>query len=117
MLNETDGIVRVVLSVLLFPMYFQEALIRFAWGMGDHALLSAAKRMFLLLPAGALVLGCWASILSVLSIPLRNNRREFITAFFMTWWDLGKAILLFWGGIFQFAFKLLTTVVAISRML
>ena len=47
MFNETDGIVRIVLSVLLFPMYFQEAVIRFAWGFGDHALLTTTKRVFL----------------------------------------------------------------------
>ena len=106
MINETDGIVRIILSVLLFPMYFQETMIQFAWGLGDPALLTATKRLFLLLPAGALVLACWASILSGLSIPLRSNRREFITAFFITWWDLGKSILLFWGGIFQFVFRI-----------
>jgi len=117
MFNETDGIVRIVLSVLLFPMSFQETLIRFAWGLGDHAWLTATKRLFLLLPTGALVLACWASILSVLSIPLRSNRREFITAFFITWWDLGKSVLLFWGGIFQFAIKLLVTTVAVARMM
>ena len=35
MLTESSGIVKVVLSVLFFPMYFQESFVSFAWSAGD----------------------------------------------------------------------------------
>ena len=53
MLTESSGIVKVILSVLFFPMYFQESFVSFAWGAGDQLWLMSAKRVFLLLPAMA----------------------------------------------------------------
>ena len=117
MLNNTSGIIKVVLSALFFPMFFQKALICFAWGVGDQQMLMIAKRLFLLLPAGAILVGCWASIACLLTVPMRQKRQEFITALFITWWDLGKAILAFWGGFFKFLLVLGTAVLGFIRML
>jgi hypothetical protein len=117
MMNMSDPIVRTVLSIVFFPMLFQEALVRFAWGSGETAWLLAAKRVFLLLPAAAIVAGAWATVASVLSIPIRQNRHEFITALFVTWWDLGKSILAFWGGAFRFVMELVVTLAGLVRML
>ena len=117
MMNVSDPIVRTVLSIVFFPMLFQEALVRFAWGAGETAWLLAAKRVFLLLPAAAIVVGAWATVASVISIPIRQNRHEFITAMFVTWWDLGKSILAFWGGAFRFVMELVVTLAGLLRML
>jgi len=116
MLSLNDPVVQAVLNVVFFPMLFQESLIRFAWSAGDTAWLMAAKRVLLLLPAGAILLACWASVLSVISIPVRSNRQEFITALFVTWWDLGKSILSFWGGLLRFAAELVMAVFATARV-
>lgn len=116
MLTETSGIVKVILSVLFFPMYFQEAFIRFAWSAGDQLWLMSAKRLFLLLPTAAVILGCWATIAALLTVPVRQGRQEFVTALFVTWWDLGKAILTFWGGILRFVLSLTATVLGVVRM-
>ena len=105
-MNFADPSVRAVMTVVGFPMLFQTALIAFAWGTGDTTWLLAAKRLFLLLPVCAVIVACWASVASVLTIPIRAQRQDFITALFVTWWDLGKSVLSFWGGIFAFAFKL-----------
>ena len=116
MLTETSGIVKVILSVLFFPIYFQEAFIRFAWSAGDQLWLMSAKRLFLLLPTAAVILGCWATIAALLTVPVRQGRQEFVTALFVTWWDLGKAILTFWGGILRFVLSLTATVLGVVRM-
>jgi len=85
MLTESSGIVKIVLSVLFFPMYFQEAFIRFAWSAGDELWLMSAKRVFLLLPTMAVLLGCWATIVCLLTVPVRQRRQEFVTSLFVTW--------------------------------
>jgi hypothetical protein len=103
---ETTGIVHYVLSILLFPMYFQESFIVFTWGAGDVFWLMLAKRIFLLLPVFAVMLGCWVTIASVLTVIIRHNRRIFVLSLFINWWDLGKSIVAFWGGIFKFLFYL-----------
>lgn len=111
-----DPSIRALLRIIGFPMLFQSALIAFAWGTGDAAWLMAAKRLFLLLPVCAVIVACWASVVSVLSIPIRAQRQEFISSLFVTWWDLGKSVLSFWGGIFAFAFKLPLTALALVRV-
>jgi hypothetical protein len=116
MLTESSGIVKIVLSVLFFPMYFQEAFIRFAWSAGDELWLMSAKRVFLLLPTLAIILGCWATIVGLLTVPVRQRRQEFVTSMFVTWWDLGKSILTFWGGVFRFLMTLVASILGMLRL-
>lgn len=115
-MNFSDPILSTIMKAVFFPLLFQSALISFAWGAGEQTWQMLAKRVFLLLPAGAVLLASWASIVSVLSIPVRRNRQEFITALFVTWWDLGKSVMSFWGGMFRFAAELLMAALAIVRV-
>jgi hypothetical protein len=113
----TSGIMNIVLSVLLFPLYFQKAFMDFAWGTGDQMWIMLGKRLFLMLPVLAIILGCWTSIACLLTVPIRQNRREFITTLFITWWDLGKSILFFWGGVFKLAFSVIVALLGLSRII
>ncbi len=115
--GQADSISHLVYSVLLFPLYFENQMVAFAWGASDIWWLMAAKRVFLLLPVGAVIAGLWASILCVLSVIIRNKRTEFFKAFLVTWWDLGKAIFAFWGGFFRFLFVLVNSLFALVRVL
>ncbi|MEX2115383.1 MAG: hypothetical protein WEB37_00730 [Bacteroidota bacterium] len=117
MFIETSSIVRVVFSILLFPTLFQEALIAYAWSDGDEFWIMAVKRVFLLLPVLAIIAGCWLTIPSVITVIFRHKRREFVTALVITWWDLGKSIVSFWGGIFKFAVSFLGAVIGLIKMI
>jgi hypothetical protein len=116
MLTETSGFANIVVSILLFPMYFQEQFFTFAWGAGNELWILLGKRFFLLLPVSAIILGCWLTILSVLTIIVRNNRQEFVISLLMTWWDLGKSIISFWGGVFKFAFTLMAGILSLLKI-
>jgi hypothetical protein len=116
MLTESSGIVKIVLSVLFFPMYFQEAFMQFAWSAGDELWLMSLKRVFLLLPTMAIILGCWATMAGLLTVPVRQRRQEFVTSLFVTWWDLGKSILTFWGGVFRFLMILVASIAGLARL-
>ena len=116
MLSGTSGIVKAVLSALFFPMFFQAAFVEFAWGASDPTWLMVVKRLFVLLPALAIVLGCWVTIACLLTVLIRQNRREFITALFITWWDLGKSVFAFWGGIFKFVAGLFVALMGLARL-
>jgi hypothetical protein len=115
--SETSGIIKVILSILLFPLFFQDAFISFAWGAADNALVMFAKRLFLLLPVCAFILGCWVTIACLLTVIFRQNRREFITAMIITWWDLGKSIVSFWGGIFKFLFTFIGGLLGLIKLI
>ncbi len=115
MLNGTSGAVKLILSVLFFPMFFQNAFMSFAWGAGDQTWLMLSKRVFLLLPFCAIIVGCWATVACLITVPVRQNRREFVTNLFITWWDLGKSIFSFWGGVFKMVLNSFAALLGLLR--
>ncbi|HKK46136.1 MAG TPA: hypothetical protein VJ964_11485 [Balneolaceae bacterium] len=117
MVNDSGSFTKLVFYILLFPSLFQEAVINFAWGAHDPAALMVGKRMFLLLPAFAFIIGCWITIPALLTAIFRHNRRNFIMTLFITWWDLGKAIVSFWGGIFRFLLYFVITLLGLVKTL
>jgi len=117
MFEGTNGLVNMVLSIILFPMHFQSAFIAFAWGAGDPFWIMIGKRILLLLPVLAVISGCWLSIASSLTVLFRQNRRQFVTTLIITWWDLGKAVVSFWGGIINFLFRFLVSMTGMLRIL
>jgi len=117
MVIDVDSIVRFVVAVLLFPTIFQDFLIGIAWGADDDFWVMLLKRIFLLLPVLGIVASCWLTIPSVLTVIFRQKRRAFVTALFVTWWDLGKAIVAFWGGIIKFVLNLVWAVVGLVKII
>lgn len=116
MVGETTPVLEYIASILLFPTFFQEAFIAFSWGTGNPMWLLLGKRLFLLLPVMAIILGCWVSIASLLTVIFRHERKEFVMSLFVTWWDLGKAIVSFWGGIFNFIAFLAVAIVGFIKI-
>ena len=117
MLNETSGTTKILISILFFPYFFQADMIAFAWGATDPEWLMIAKRALILLPVGAVLVGLWGSILSLMTIIIRQNRREFGTAILVTWWDLGNAILQFWFGMSKALFVLAGGIFGLAKVM
>ena len=117
MLNESSGVLKIILSILLFPLYFQTQFLTFAWGADETFWIMTGKRVFLLLPVLAIILGCWITIACAISILFRHNRMSFISSMFITWWDLGKSIVSFWGGIVKFAFIFIVALLNVVKIL
>ena len=116
MMIDTGSILRFVTWLLLFPTLFQGTMLDFSWGGEESFPLLFAKRLFLILPTLAVIAGCWLTIPSIISLIFRHKRREFVDALLITWWDLGKSIVSFWGGIFKFVFVFLAATVGLIRM-
>jgi len=116
MFNEPNGILKVALSVLFFPLFFQNAFLVFAWGANDQFWISMGKRLFILLPVLAVILGCWLTIACLLTVVIRQKRAAFLISLLVTWWDLGKSIIYFWGGIIKFFFNLVVGLVALFKV-
>ena len=117
MLNDYNGIVKIVLAILLFPLNFQYYFIDYAWGADETFWIMAGKRVFLLLPVLAIILGSWITIASVITILFRKNRMGFMQSLFITWWDLGKSIVSFWGGTIKFVFILTVALLNVLKIL
>ncbi len=116
MLNDNSGLVKMILSILLFPTFFQEAFLLFAWGAQDPFWVMMSKRFFLLIPISAIILACWLSVACFLSAVIRPNRQEYVKNIFITWWDLGKAIATFWGGFIKFVFTFSVATIGFIRV-
>ena len=117
MFNEASGAWKVILSLLFFPLLFQHEFLNFAFGADDLFWVAFLKRLFLFLPVLSIMLGCWVTIPCVLSVVFRTQRTEFVITFFLIWWDLGKAIFSFWGGILKFRLVLTTAILAFLKLL
>lgn len=116
MFERLDGPWKIVAAILLFPTLFQDAVLSFAFGVGDPFEIAMAKRFLLLLPALAVIFACWATIASLVTVVVRSRRRQFSQAIFVTWWDLGRAIFSFWGGIIKFCFLFLGWIGGLARV-
>lgn len=116
MFDKFDGPTRIFLSILLFPALFQEQWLTWVWGGGDEFYISWGKRLFLLLPLAAMLIGLWVSIACLLTVIIRQNRRQYVSALFVTWWDLARAIFSFWGGCFKFVFLMVGWFFAFLRV-
>ena len=116
MLIDLKIIVQFILTALLFPTLFQGSLVEFAWGATDDFWITVSKRIFLLLPALAIIGACWVTVPSLLTMIFRQRRREFVTALFMTWWDLGRSIASYWGGILKFVLNLFWAITGLLKI-
>ena len=117
MFNEASGAWKLILSGLFFPIFFQHDFLIFALGVDDLFWVALLKRLFLLLPVLSIILACWVSVPCVLSVVFREQRTEFIITFFLVWFDLGKAIFAFWGGMVKFLFVFVTAVLALLKLI
>ena len=117
MFNEASGAWKVVLSVLFFPLLFQHDFLTFALGADDLFWVALSKRLFLLLPVLSIILACWVTIPCVLSVVFREQRTEFVITLFLSWWDLGKAIFSFWGGMVKFLFVFVVAILALLKLI
>lgn len=117
MLDKLDGPWKYIVSILAFPLFFQTPFIEFAWGADDQFSIMLAKRLLILLPSLAIVFCCWATVVNALTIIFRQDRREFATLIFITWWDLGRAIFAYWAGILRFGLCFLGWIYGFVRLL
>jgi hypothetical protein len=107
---------RYLVYILMFPVFFQESAILWSWGADDEMWIMLCKRIFLLLPVAAVIFACWASVACLLTVIVRQERRQFVSTLFVTWWDLGRATFSFWGGFFRFVAMLLGWILAFVRL-
>ena len=102
---------------ILEMLFYQRGMIGFAWGANDPFWIMMGKRALLLLPCAAILAGTWASAICIATVLFRQQRHEFLISLVITWWDLGKSIFSFWGGIFKFLFCLVGSLFGLAKFL
>jgi hypothetical protein len=117
MLQNLEAPWKYIAAALVFPVFFQEELWNFAWGAGDSLTVAVLKRVFLLLPAVSIIFSCWMTVACAVSIIVRSQRREFVSALFLTWWDVGRSLFFYWGGILKLVMLLSGWFYGFARLL
>ena len=106
MVNTIDAMVpaewRGTFDVLTLPVRWipewSATLVNLAWYGGSTAEV-ALKRTLLLLPILLVIVGIYATMASLYTLPFRSGRGGFLTAVLMAWWDAGRTVWLFWAGL------------------
>ncbi len=89
----------------LYPILFMPIeLIQWVFRTDVDPLVMSAKIVFLFLPVLLIGIGIWATIISISISLFRSNRIKFIATILISWWDGGRAIMLYWAGILKFLF-------------
>ncbi|MEZ4741184.1 MAG: hypothetical protein R3B45_01855 [Bdellovibrionota bacterium] len=114
--TQAEGLSKIILAILFFPTFFQTELLAFALGSNDPYAVMLIKRVLLLLPITSAIFGCWLTIPCLITIIVRQQRRIYLSALLVTWWDLFRSIFSFWGGIFAFAFKMIGWCTGLLRL-
>jgi len=96
--NFFSGNWKILFYVLFFPVAWVP------WLFEDTLWLVILKVLFLFIPVLFIIVAFWFTIFSFLTVFFRPRRVNFIATILITWWDGGKAILMYWGGIFRFVF-------------
>jgi hypothetical protein len=106
--------VQTIQDVLLLKPLLAAA--SFAWGSEDTVGWMAAKRTFLILPLAALAVSYWATLLGTVTALFRSDRQHFMSSLLVTWWDLGRAVFSFWGGVFKAVSALAVGIFGLARL-
>jgi hypothetical protein len=64
--------------------------------------IAVLKAVLLLIPAAVLLVGMWAMMISLYTLPFRSGRGYFLTAILMSWWDVGRMAWFYWAGMARF---------------
>lgn len=90
---------------LAWILDFQAAIFGYTLAYDGFAL-TALKVALLLPPAAALMAGVWGTSASVVSLPFRSGRGEFLSSLLISWWDAIRMTWFYWAGIGRLAIVL-----------
>ncbi|MBI4376442.1 MAG: hypothetical protein HY549_08330 [Elusimicrobia bacterium] len=111
---------RAAAQFLSIPVHWlipaQGPLLKAAWAC-DIPGLAMIKRLFLVLPALAMLTGLWCSMLSIYTLPFRSGRVRFVGTELILWWDLVRTIWLFWAGMARLLWLLIGSVWGLLQLL
>jgi hypothetical protein len=90
---------------LIFPISWIPDAQNYLWSLSwnsDYGFALFFKRIFLVLPAVAIVLGLWCTMFAIYTLAFRKDRVKLMGAMLVSWWDVFRCTWLFWAGMGKF---------------
>lgn len=111
------NITQILVTLLTFPTLYQAELFRFIYSEESLPAYTYFKRLLLLLPGASAIAVSWLLVVGVIALFFRPKKRKFISQIVVAIWDFGRSILLYWLGLLQFIFTVLSTIGSSLRIL
>jgi hypothetical protein len=97
----------------LLPIHMD--VLRAVW-MADVWWIAMVKRFFLFMPAVAILIGLWCTLLTCYTLIFRNHRLNLLGTLLVLWWDVARSLWLFWAGMGKFVMVAFGTVCGFIRL-
>jgi hypothetical protein len=97
-----QDVIELLLSPIAWIPQMQEALLAFFLSPASMWA-TAARYVFLLVPALLGVAAIWITLLAVYTLPFRSRRVQFVSLILLAWWDAARAVWLYWAGVIRVA--------------
>lgn len=111
------NLTQVLVTLLTFPTLYQADLWRFIYSEESQPMYTYLKRLLLLLPGASAIVVSWLLVIGFLSLIFRPKKTKFISQMVVALWDYGRSLLLYWLGLMQFVFTVLSTIGSSLRIL
>lgn len=111
------NLTQVLVTLLTFPTLYQAELWSFIYSAESQPAFTYGKRLILLLPGASAIVVSWLLVVGFLSLVFRPKKTKFISQMVVAIWDFGRSILLYWLGLLQFVFTVLSTIGSSLRIL
>jgi hypothetical protein len=98
----------------LIPVHMR--VLALAWG-ADLWSVAILKRVFLFLPAVAVLVGLWCTLLTCYTLIFRNRRLNLLGTLLVLWWDVARSLWLFWAGMGKFVLVAFGTCCGLLRLM
>src|SRR5688572_26291522 len=95
--EQWKGICELLVTPLNWLMPIQMQTLTMAWS-ADLWWIAVIKRVFLFIPAIAVIVGLWCTLLTCYTLLFRNHRLNLLGTLLVLWWDVARSLWLFWAG-------------------
>ncbi len=95
-----QDVIDLVLSPIAWIPRMQEVLLAFFLSPAS-VWATAARYIFLLVPALLGVAAIWITALALYTLPFRSRRVRFVSMILLAWWDAARAVWLYWAGVIR----------------
>ncbi len=95
-----QDVIDLVLSPIAWIPRMQEVLLAFFLSPASVGA-TAARYIFLLVPALLGVAAIWITVLALYTLPFRSRRVRFVSMILLAWWDAARAVWLYWAGVIR----------------
>jgi hypothetical protein len=113
--EQWKGLFELAITPINWLIILHQNILARVWG-ADVWWEAALKRFFLFLPAVAVLIGLWCTLLAAYTLVFRHRRLNLLGTLLVLWWDVARSLWLFWAGMGKFVIVMIGTCSGLVRL-